>query len=193
MPDHKITLNIGSTQVSPDDLVRAVVGKVTPQGKALTDILSSHEPELSAFLQDPKNREALARDPVKALSSVLPADVLKSLGQPASLPSQLLEKLQQLPFRSGTKVKSAALDLYTRAWAHISVSASNFAKFNADMNSTLRMIDPTATTPVVNEVIAAFDTVRGIHENPVVSAAYFSGQVQAALNEAQPLQVRWPR
>ena len=191
-PDSKITL--GTTKAPPTDPVQAVLGSFTLQGKALTDILSSHEPELAAFLQDPKNREALAKDPLQALSNVLPSDVLKSLGRPVSLPPQLQERLQKLPFRPGTKAQSPALDLYTKAWAHVSTSAANFTNFNADMNNTLRQIDPTATTPVVNEVIAAFDTARGIHElNLGVSTGYFTGQVQATLNEAQSPLVRWPR
>jgi len=193
-PDRKITLQIGTTKPSPNDPVRVVLGAFTLQGKALTDILASHEAELSAFLQDPKNREALAKDPLQALSNVLPGDVLKSLGQPVSLPPQLQEKLQKLPFRPGTKVQSPALDLYTKAWAHVSASAANFADFNADMNTALRQIDPTATTPAVNEVIAAFDTVLGIHQLDLgVSPGYFSGQVQATLNEAQSPLARWPR
>jgi hypothetical protein len=192
-PHHKITLDIGTPQPSSDP-VRAVLGEVTARGKALAQVLAAHEAELSEFLQDPKNREALAKDPLKALSHVLPGDVLKRLGQPARIPPDLQKKLQRVTFRPRTKLPSPALELFNKAWAHVSASAANFTTFNADMNGTLRQIDPKAPTPVVNEVIAAFDGVRGIHQlNLGVSSGYFSGKVQDTLNQAQSPLVRWPR
>ena len=187
------TIKIGGTESPSNDPVRAVLGVVTPQGKALTDILASYEPELSAFLQDPKNREALANDPLRALSSVLPDAVVKSLGQPVKLPPQLQEKLQKLPLHTGVQLQSPAIDLYQKAWAQVSTSAANFATFSADMKGTLRQIDPNAITQVVEQVVAAFDTVRGIQElDTGIDPGYFSSQVQATLEEGQTQIVKWP-
>src|SRR5437762_2533031 len=85
-PSLKITFGQSPTGSPWNDPVRGVLGRVTPQGKALADILALNDPEISAFLQDSTNREALAKDPLRALSKVLPREVIKSLGRPVRLP-----------------------------------------------------------------------------------------------------------
>jgi hypothetical protein len=69
------------------------------------------------------------------------------------------------------------MDLFDKVWTFVVASSANLSAFVSDVNGTVRAVDPNAPQPVVDEVIAAFDTVFGIAHLAPISPQYFSNQI----------------
>jgi hypothetical protein len=180
--ERHLRVSIGAPETQAQRATRAVLGEATPDKVALVDVLQAHEKELTAWLQDPANRERLMSDPLAALSEVLPEESLKTIGTPPKIRAELQKQLGSLQLEEFVPSRTPAMDLFDKVWAFVAASPANLAAFNADSNGTVRNADPAAPQEVVDEVITAIDTARGIAHLSPVSPTYFSLRVLSSIS-----------
>jgi hypothetical protein len=183
MVDERHTsFSIGAPESDAQLATRAVLGEATPERMALAEVFKAHEAELTEWLREPGNRERLMADPITALSEVIPPELLKVIEKPPRVRAGLIKQLAKLEPRTAQPPKTPAQDLFDKVWAFVAGSAANLAAFTADMEGTVRGVDPTAPAAAVDEVIAALDLVRGIHHLQLVDAGHFAGAVNDFLS-----------
>jgi hypothetical protein len=178
MPDERRpSISIGSPDTLEERAARAALGDGTPEKLALAEALKAHETQLTDWLQDPANRERLIEDPLAALADVLPEEILKGVERPPKIRADVRRRLGTLELKEVAPPRTPAMDLFDKVWTFVVASSANLSAFVSDVNGTVRAVDPNAPQPVVDEVIAAFDTVFGIAHLAPISPQYFSNQI----------------
>jgi hypothetical protein len=175
--ERRPSISIGSPETLEERATRAALGDATPEKLALAASLKAHEHQLTDWLQDPANRERLIEDPLAALAEVLPEEILKSVEKPPKMRADVRKRLGTLELKEIAPARTAAMDLFDKVWSFVIASPANLSAFESDVNGTVRGVDPNAPQPVVDEVIAAFDTVFGIAHLAPISPQYFSNQI----------------
>jgi hypothetical protein len=156
--------------------VRAVLGDSSNQAIALAEALQSVEPEIAALLQDQERRNAFVADPVTVLRELLPEpEVLEPFTRQAGISPELSRELQRFQLQySAPSPPSPAEDLLGKILNYVAASPANLAAFTGSFERTVRGIDPAASQAAVDQVLAAFDTVRGILRAELVSPQYWA-------------------